>query len=636
MISRKTIPLAFIAAFAVAAVAQTIEIDSIAELGTAGYAEGRVIWTSLNPSQHAIIAMLDDGPGWAKPTWDNYLTDVDANGNFIVEITTHPNDYGADNFLFYLVERSVFAGKPGHEVITDFMATNHLAVVSVKRSVFWANQVPEPVPSVQPGFVAAGTSVALSCTAGDAIRYTLDGSPPDAHSTLYVSAFTVPATGCLIIHAVAVRAGGAVSQPASFVYLPSKPLDKPFFGLGVSLILGNENPGGTLSEALTRERLQPVAPLTQWVRTFGTINNGHEYINRIAKTELGLRTMIGLWVSGDATENTKQLNGLRAILLQGPPPDLIAVGNECSLTGVPAATVADIVISVRGILAEFGLGATVPVGSVDTGNAVWSLTALKQLDFIGVNIYCGTWDDVPESQMATATAQQYTNATQRLGKRMVLLTETGTPYAGGTYTPPYSTYQQTPSQTKAANYLTAMLDWTRNGCVPLFYFAAYDEAWKTRVTGHPIEQYFGLLGTDGALHAFYVPVVLPHLNTWKSPVPVPYTWLDPYLQWGDTTDHEALALLPGLNGYFVWESYVAGLDPTNKASKFSITNIVVKSSGGILPPNGDKDVAATINWSPDLRPSRTYKVMGKTNLTDISWHYPTNHATRFFKVSVGM
>jgi hypothetical protein len=262
---------------------------------------------------------------------------------------------------------------------------------------------------------------------------------------------------------------------------------------------------------------------------------------------------------------------------------------------------------------------------VDTGNADWSQTVLKQLDFIGVNIYCGTWDATSPSQMAAATAQFYTNETQRLGKRMVLLTETGTPYNGGAYIPPNTTYTQTPSQTKAADYLIAMLDWTRDDRIPLFYFAAYDEAWKSRGPGHPIEQYFGLLDMSGSLHPFYVPVLWPRINTWKSPVPVPYMWLDPYLQWGDTTDHEALALLPGLNGLFVWESYMAGLVPTNKASRFLITNLVLNASSQVT----------RLDWHPDLRPSRKYDVWGKTSLTDNTWG-PTNSNTRFFKVSVGM
>ena len=70
-------------AAATAAVAQTIEIDSIPALGSGGNAEGRVVWSDLNAGNaglYAAIAMLDtQGYGqYVKPTWDDYLTAVDG------------------------------------------------------------------------------------------------------------------------------------------------------------------------------------------------------------------------------------------------------------------------------------------------------------------------------------------------------------------------------------------------------------------------------------------------------------------------------------------------------------------------------------------------------------------------------
>ena len=545
MTLRHTTVLTACAAMAMTAAAQTIEIDYIPELGTGGSAEGRVDWPHLNATtagDYAVIAMLDvNQPGWVdqyvKPTNDNYLNALDASGSFVIDITTGgAGDHAIDDVLFYLVLRSDFNGVAGGTVKKGNMAGRNLATLAVKRSVLWANRVLAPTPSVPPGFVLAGTPVTLSCAAGDTIRYTTDGTAPTTGSPAYVpaTAFTVPPAGSLIIHAVAVRADGATSPPASFTYLPRRPLDKPFFGLNVSLILGNENPGDTLTETATRARLQPVAPLTQWVRTFGTLNNGHEHINRIAKTELGLKTLIGVWVTADPAANTAQLNGLRGILQQGPAPDLIAVGNECNLVGsttwVPPATLTNVIANVRGILAEYGLSASVPVGSVDTGGADWPRPTLEQLDFVGLNIYSGTWDSTPQSQMAAATAQSYTNGVARLGNRMALLTETGTPYAGGTYSVGGGT--QTASQSKAAAFLGAMLGWTRDARIPLFYFSAYDEAWKSRGTGHVIEQYFGLLGTDGARHPFYAPVIAAHPPPVRiddiavTPSAVRLTWQD--------------------------------------------------------------------------------------------------------------
>ena len=108
--------------------------------------------------------------------------------------------------------------------------------------------------------------------------------------------------------------------------------------------------------------------------------------------------------------------------------------------------------------------------------------------------------------------------------------------------------------------------------------------------------------------------------TETTPAPVPFPWLD---QWAQSIpDYEALAWSDGLNGVPYWESYVAGLDPTDSASRFAVTNFAVNAVGA----------PAALMWSPH-RADRVYEVVGKTNLTDTAW-IPTNSATRFFKVEV--
>jgi len=113
--------------------------------------------------------------------------------------------------------------------------------------------------------------------------------------------------------------------------------------------------------------------------------------------------------------------------------------------------------------------------------------------------------------------------------------------------------------------------------------------------------------------------------------PVPLEWLLHYRDWLGVTDPTALALSQGANGYLLWESYVAGLDPTDADSKFRITHFAMQSNGG-------KDAAAVtqLDWAP-RRADRSYTIWGKTNLTDTTpWYTPTNSGTRFFKVNVEM
>lgn len=108
--------------------------------------------------------------------------------------------------------------------------------------------------------------------------------------------------------------------------------------------------------------------------------------------------------------------------------------------------------------------------------------------------------------------------------------------------------------------------------------------------------------------------------TSNTPIPIPYSWLDAY--YPDSGNYNELAYSEGSNGYFVWESFVAGLIPTNSNSKI-ITSI------GLL--NG----APIISWTPNLGAQRVYNIEGKAALTDQLWG-PTNSGSRYFRVNVSM
>ena len=120
---------------------------------------------------------------------------------------------------------------------------------------------------------------------------------------------------------------------------------------------------------------------------------------------------------------------------------------------------------------------------------------------------------------------------------------------------------------------------------------------------------------------------LPRDSTATTPVPVPHEWLD---RWPESLaanggDYEVFGNATAANGRNkVWECYVAGLVPTNAASRFE-TRIEMHGS------------APHISWHPDLTgtgETRIYTIWGKTNLMDTAWHTPTNSATRFFRVDV--
>jgi exo-beta-1,3-glucanase (GH17 family) len=496
-----------------------INITHIPQIGTGeSAAEGKVVWSELsasNAKEYAVIAMLLDE--YVKPTWENYLSDVDEFGNFLINITTDPNDNGVDKVTFYFVERKTFAGVSGGHVNASYMAGKYLGEpLTISRREFWEKRPQQPIPNILPGFVTAGNNITLSCQSGGTIYYTLDGSDPISSSTTQTynaeTSFTVPTTGSLLVKAIT-ELSGFYSYPASFVWLPQEPLTTPLWGLNVSLALNGEYFGYPLSEEITRTRMQAIAPLTKWVRTFGTLNNGHEYINKIAKDELGLHTMIGVFVTANTSDNNAQIQGLRQILETGPAPNLIVVGNECSLAKVNPAILASCIDDVRKILKEHSL--VIPVGSADIAGAEWSQLVLDKLDFTGVNIYPGTWDNTSENQMIEVLSKSFTNTVNAFPSKLVLLTETGTPHSGAPYVPPGATQMQTPSISKAASYFDGFLKYIKKENIPAFYFEAYDEPIKSQNGGHQIEQYFGLMDGNMEIHPFYqfLSIIRPNYTT---------------------------------------------------------------------------------------------------------------------------
>lgn len=101
-------------------------------------------------------------------------------------------------------------------------------------------------------------------------------------------------------------------------------------------------------------------------------------------------------------------------------------------------------------------------------------------------------------------------------------------------------------------------------------------------------------------------------------------FLGKYVTLDENHSVESLETRTAPNGCTFADSYVAGLNPTNETSKFTV-NLSMK------------DGKPLVEWSPNLNTNgmiRNYIIWGKTNLTDEVWHSPTNDASRFFKVTV--
>ncbi len=105
-------------------------------------------------------------------------------------------------------------------------------------------------------------------------------------------------------------------------------LERGIHGLCFSPYLEGQQPGSQISAAQIRERMAIIRPHTRWVRSF-SCTDGHEQTPRIAH-ELGLKTLVGAWLGTDREINEREIAGAIAVARAGHA-DIVAVGNEVLL-----------------------------------------------------------------------------------------------------------------------------------------------------------------------------------------------------------------------------------------------------------------------------------------------------------------
>ena len=102
------------------------------------------------------------------------------------------------------------------------------------------------------------------------------------------------------------------------------------YGINFSPYIDGQNPeyGSQVDINQITERMKIIAPYTFWIRTYG-VAGGLEYAGPVAH-EMGLKTAIGAWLSGDTKANDRQINELINESKAGYV-DLAIVGSETLL-----------------------------------------------------------------------------------------------------------------------------------------------------------------------------------------------------------------------------------------------------------------------------------------------------------------
>jgi exo-beta-1,3-glucanase (GH17 family) len=253
-------------------------------------------------------------------------------------------------------------------------------------------------------------------------------------------------------------------------------------GLCFSPYLEGQEPGALVSEAQIRDRLAILRPYARWVRTF-SCTDGHEQTPRIAH-ELGLRTLVGAWLGEDRERNEREIDGLLAVARAGHA-DLLAVGNEVLLRGdLTEDELVGYLSRVRQALPG------VPVGYVDAYHLFEDHPRVTAAcDVVLANCY-PFWECCPRPQAVAYMRDMYRRTAAVAQGKRVIISETGWPDKGSAFG------GAVPSTEGAMRYFVDTQDWARRDGVEVFYFAAFDEAWKVGAEGD-VGAFWGLWDAHG-------------------------------------------------------------------------------------------------------------------------------------------
>jgi glucan 1,3-beta-glucosidase len=253
-------------------------------------------------------------------------------------------------------------------------------------------------------------------------------------------------------------------------------------GLCFSPYLDGQGPGDQVTDQQIRDRLQVIRPHTRWIRSF-SCTDGNERIPAIAH-QMGLKTLVGAWLGTDPQINAREIAGAIALARDGHV-DLLAIGNEVLLReDLEEDSLIACIEEVRQALPG------VQIGYVDAYYLFEKHPRVTAAcDVIMTNCY-PFWEGCPREQ-AVEYMQSMVRRVQAAapGKR-IIISETGWPDRGSAF------HGAVPSTDGAMRYFVDTFDWAQREGLELFYFSAFDEAWKVGTEGD-VGAYWGLWDKDG-------------------------------------------------------------------------------------------------------------------------------------------
>ncbi len=240
-------------------------------------------------------------------------------------------------------------------------------------------------------------------------------------------------------------------------------------GLCFSPYMDGQGPGSQIGEAQIRERLQIIRPHTRWIRSF-SCTEGNEHIARIAH-ECGLKTLVGAWLGTDRDTNEREIRGLIEVARAGHA-DLVAVGNEVLLR--EDLTEDELLACIQRVKDALP---GIQVGYVDAYHLFELHPRITAAcDMVLTNCY-PFWEGCSLDDSIAYMQSMYRRTVAVAGGKKVIISETGWPNIGTAF------HGAVPSQAGAMRYFVETCGWAQRDNVEVFYFAAFDEAWKVGAEG---------------------------------------------------------------------------------------------------------------------------------------------------------
>ena len=264
--------------------------------------------------------------------------------------------------------------------------------------------------------------------------------------------------------------------------LVRKILEDGVSGICFSPYVEGQKPGSKVTDAQIRERLSIISPFTRGIRTF-SCTDGHELIPAIAKED-DLKTMVGVWLDDDLEMNEKEMENGIALAKEGLV-DILAIGNEVLLRG-------DLT---EDQLIDYINRAKQAVPGVDVGyvDAYFEFNDHPRIsdacDVLLANCY-PFWEGCPADHALLYMKEMYRKAMIAANGKPVIISETGWPNIG---TPEGGAV---PSFENAVKYFIDTCRWAEEDSIEIYYFSAFDEAWKVAAEGD-VGAYWGIWDKDG-------------------------------------------------------------------------------------------------------------------------------------------